>query len=41
VAKDELAATLSEMQIAGSRVLMVEPVRKSLEEFFVDIVRQE
>jgi ABC-2 type transport system ATP-binding protein len=41
VAKDELAATLSAMQSAGSRVFMVEPVRKSLEEFFVDIVRQE
>jgi ABC-2 type transport system ATP-binding protein len=41
VAKDELAATLSSIQSDGSRVLMVEPVRKSLEEFFVDIVRQE
>jgi ABC-2 type transport system ATP-binding protein len=41
VAKDELAANLSTMHSAGSRVLMVDPVRKSLEEFFVDIVRQE
>jgi len=40
VAKDDLSATLSAIQSAGGRVLMVEPVRKSLEEFFVDIVRQ-
>jgi ABC-2 type transport system ATP-binding protein len=41
VAKADLAGTLSTLQSAGSRLLMVEPVRKSLEEFFVDIVRQE
>ena len=41
VAREDLAATLSTMQSSGNRLLMVEPVRKSLEEFFVDIVRQE
>jgi ABC-2 type transport system ATP-binding protein len=40
VRKDELAARLSALQSIGSRVLMVEPVRKNLEEFFVDIVNQ-
>jgi len=40
VPKDELPATLSTLQSAGRRILMVEPVRKNLEEFFVDIVRQ-
>jgi len=40
VSKDELSTTLSDLQSAGRRVLMVEPVRKNLEEFFVDIVRQ-
>jgi ABC-2 type transport system ATP-binding protein len=40
VLKDELSTTLSALQSAGRRVLMVEPVRKNLEEFFVDIVRQ-
>jgi ABC-2 type transport system ATP-binding protein len=40
VRKDELAARLSALQSTGSRVLMVEPVRKNLEEFFVDIVNQ-
>jgi ABC-2 type transport system ATP-binding protein len=41
VMKDELPARLSGLKASGSLVLMVEPVRKSLEEFFVDIVRQE
>jgi len=41
VTKDELSARLSELQATGSNVLVVEPVRKNLEEFFVDIVRQE
>lgn len=41
VTKDDLSARLSELQAIGSNVLVVEPVRKNLEEFFVDIVRQE
>jgi ABC-2 type transport system ATP-binding protein len=41
VRKDDLTARLSALKSAGSRVLMVEPVRKNLEEFFVDIVNQE
>lgn len=41
VQKEELPKRLSELQDAGSKVLLVEPVRKSLEEFFVDIVRQD
>lgn len=41
VTKDELSVRLSELQATGSNVLVVEPVRKNLEEFFVDIVRQE
>jgi ABC-2 type transport system ATP-binding protein len=40
VRKEELAARLSTLQSAGSRVLTVEPVRKNLEDFFVDIVNQ-
>jgi ABC-2 type transport system ATP-binding protein len=40
VPKDELPATLSALQSSGRRVLMVEQVRKNLEEFFVDIVRK-
>lgn len=41
VAKNELPAKLSEIQASGRQILFVEPVRKSLEEFFVDIVRHE
>jgi ABC-2 type transport system ATP-binding protein len=41
ITKDELSVRLSELQATGSNVLVVEPVRKNLEEFFVDIVRQE
>jgi ABC-2 type transport system ATP-binding protein len=41
VTKDDLSVRLSELQATGSNVLVVEPVRKNLEEFFVDIVRQE
>lgn len=41
VAKDELASNLAAMDAAGRHVFVVEPVRKNLEEFFVDIVRQE
>jgi ABC-2 type transport system ATP-binding protein len=41
LSKDELSAGMSELQASGSQILVVEPVRKNLEEFFVDIVRQE
>jgi ABC-2 type transport system ATP-binding protein len=41
VAKKDLSVKLLELQASGSQVLMVEPLRKNLEEFFVDIVRQE
>lgn len=41
VPKEDLSAKLSELQASGSQVLVVEPLRKNLEEFFVDIVRQE
>ena len=41
VAKVELPDRLSELQTSGSQVLVVEPIRKNLEEFFVDIVRKE
>jgi ABC-2 type transport system ATP-binding protein len=41
VTKEQLPAKLSELEASGSRILVVEPVRKSLEEFFVDIVRHE
>jgi len=41
VAKKDLSAKLLELQASGSQVLVVEPLRKNLEEFFVDIVRQE
>ncbi len=41
VTKEDLSARLSELQASGSQVLVVEPLRKNLEEFFVDIVRQE
>ncbi len=40
VPKEDLPSTLSQLQSAGNQVLMVEPVRKNLEEFFVDIVRE-
>jgi ABC-2 type transport system ATP-binding protein len=40
VKKDELATSLLSLQSAGNQVLMVAPVRKNLEEFFVDIVSQ-
>jgi ABC-2 type transport system ATP-binding protein len=41
VTKEELSVKLSELQTSGNQVLVVEPLRKNLEEFFVDIVRQE
>jgi ABC-2 type transport system ATP-binding protein len=37
---DELAVKLAELQAKGSHLLLVEPLRKNLEEFFVDVVRQ-
>ena len=39
VAKDELPAAMGEIQAAGSEIRMIEPKRKNLEEFFLDIVR--
>jgi len=41
VTKEDLSARLSELQASGNQVLVVEPLRKNLEEFFVDIVRQD
>lgn len=40
VPKNELSTQLSALQSSGNSVLVVEPVRKNLEEFFVDIVRE-
>jgi ABC-2 type transport system ATP-binding protein len=40
VQKDGLVNSLAALQSSGGQILTVEPVRKSLEEFFVDIVRQ-
>jgi ABC-2 type transport system ATP-binding protein len=37
---DELAVKLAELHANGSHLLLVEPLRKNLEEFFVDVVRQ-
>jgi ABC-2 type transport system ATP-binding protein len=41
VSADQLSAKLHEIQSNGNQLLLVEPVRKNLEEFFVDIVSQE
>lgn len=41
VSTGDLPNKLSELQSTGSHILVVEPIRKNLEEFFVDIVRQE
>jgi ABC-2 type transport system ATP-binding protein len=39
VAKDELPAALREIQSSGLEIIMIEPKRKSLEDFFLDIIR--
>jgi ABC-2 type transport system ATP-binding protein len=39
VAKDELPALMRELQAAGGEIRLIEPKRKSLEDFFLDIVR--
>ena len=39
VAKDELSAVMRELQAAGGEISLIEPERKSLEDFFLDIVR--
>lgn len=39
VAKDELPAVMRELQAAGGEISLIEPKRKSLEDFFLDIVR--
>jgi ABC-2 type transport system ATP-binding protein len=37
---DQLAVKLAELHANGSHLLLVEPLRKNLEEFFMDVVRQ-
>ena len=39
VAKDDLSKALREIQDSGQEISLVEPKRKSLEDFFLDIVR--
>ena len=39
VPKEELSAAMREIQSAGSEIRLIEPKRKSLEDFFLDIVR--
>jgi ABC-2 type transport system ATP-binding protein len=39
VTKEELSATMSRLQAAGSEVTLVEPRRKSLEDFFLEIIK--
>jgi ABC-2 type transport system ATP-binding protein len=41
ITKEELPIKLSELQVSNHILLMVEPIRKNLEQFFVDIVSQE
>lgn len=40
ISENDLSARLMALKTAGCTLLLVEPVRKSLEEFFVDIVHQ-
>jgi len=39
VPKDELSAAMREIQSSGCEISLIEPKRKSLEDFFLDIVR--
>lgn len=39
VAKEDLPVTLQELFAAGNEISLIEPCRKSLEEFFLDIVK--
>jgi ABC-2 type transport system ATP-binding protein len=41
VSLEQLSAKLQELQTNGNHLLLVEPVRKNLERFFVDVVSQE
>jgi ABC-2 type transport system ATP-binding protein len=41
VPKDELSAAMREIEDSGSEITLVEPKRKSLEDFFLDIVREQ
>lgn len=40
VAKDELSKVMSEIQTAGEEITLIDPKRKNLEAFFLDIVSQ-
>ena len=39
VPKEELSAALARLQTAGSEITLIEPARKSLEDFFLEIVK--
>jgi ABC-2 type transport system ATP-binding protein len=40
VTKDDLSKVMSEIQMAGEEITLIDPKRKSLEAFFLDIVRE-
>ncbi|MCK9419416.1 MAG: ABC transporter ATP-binding protein [Nitrospirae bacterium] len=40
VSKDELSKVMSEIQMAGEEITLIDPKRKNLEAFFLDIVRE-
>jgi ABC-2 type transport system ATP-binding protein len=40
VSKDELSKVMSEIQTAGEEITLIDPKRKNLEAFFLDIVRE-
>ncbi len=41
VSKDELSKIMAELQAAGEEITLIDPKRKNLEAFFLDIVRDE
>jgi ABC-2 type transport system ATP-binding protein len=40
IAKEELSQALREIQESGAEVTLIEPKRKSLEDFFLEMVRK-
>jgi ABC-2 type transport system ATP-binding protein len=41
VSKDDLSKVMAEIQAAGEEITLIDPKRKNLEAFFLDIVNQE
>lgn len=41
IAKEEMQKVMSEMTVSGHEIILIEPLRKNLEEFFLEIIKGE